>query len=257
MTNLNNTNSVLSVLAQATNNDGTRKNGVWPTKGYDMLSDGTINAEITPSGAVINGKAVSTSVLTAKALQPVFEGGETLAQWLSYTSQGFISYQQQRAATGVVPTGKVTAKTVDIDLMTAEELESYYIEQLKPAKPDLLALLTSINNDSINIDIRIDDANSLVSILKGYKQELSATRSLNPEQQATLNIKREAEARFVALYDAGLQSLTRTKAGYSARCSMESLAGVMSILLNDYTVIGQPVYSIADGNMTLSFKDKA
>ena len=257
MTNLNN-NTVLAVLAQATNNDGTRKSGVWTTKGYDMVTDGTINAEIDAQGAVINGKAISTAVLTAKALQPVFEGGETLAQWLAYTSNGFISYQQQRAATGVVPTGgKVASKTVDIDMLTAEELEAYYMEQLKPAKPDLLTLLTNINNDSINIDIRIDDANSLVSILKGYKKELSATRTLSVEQQATLDNKRQAEARFNVLYDVGLQNLTRTKVGYAARCSMESLASVMGILLNDYTVIGQPVYSIADGNMTLSFKDKA
>ena len=254
----NNTNSVLSVLAQATNNDGSRKAGVWPTKGYDMLSDSTINAEINAQGAVINGKEVSTAVLTAKALQPVFEGGETLAQWLAYTSNGFISYQQQRAATGIVPTGsKVTAKTVDIDLLTAEELEAYYMEQLKPAKPDLLAWLTSINNDSISIDARIEGATELLAMLKGYKKELSATRSLSPEQQAIIDNKRQAEARFNVLYDAGLKGLTRTKAGYSASCNMESLAAVMGILLNDYVVIGQPVYSIANSNMLISFKDKA
>lgn len=212
-----NNNTVLNVLAQATNNDGTRKAGVWPTKGYDMLQDGTINAEISAQGAIINGKAISTAVLTAKALQPVFEGGETLAQWLSYTSQGFISYQQQRASTGIVSTGKVASKTVDVDMLTVEELEAYYMEQLKPAKPDLLALLTSINNDSVDINIRIDDANNLVSILQDYRTELSATRSLSPEQQATLDIKREAEARFIALYDAGLQNLSRTKAGYFFR----------------------------------------
>lgn len=258
MTNLNNNTTVVSVLAQATNNDGTRKSGVWPTKGYDMLQDGTINAEISANGAIINGKEVSTAVLTAKALQPVFEGGETLAQWLAYTSQGFISYQQQRAATGIVPTGsKVASKAVDIDMLTAEELEAYYMEQLKPVKPDLLSLLTSINNDSISIDARIEGATELLATLKGYKKELSATRTLSAEQQAILDNKREAEARFNVLYDAGLQNLTRTKAGYSAACTMESLAGVMGILLNDYTVIGQPVYSIANGNMTLSFRDKA
>lgn len=210
MTTQNNT--VLAVLSQATNNDGSRKSGVWPTKGHDMLEQGIINAEIDNQGASINGKHVSTSVLTAKALQPVFEGGETLAQWLAYTASGFVSFQQQRAATGIVPSTAKVTKEVDIDLLSSDELEQYYLSQLKPVKPDLLALLTVINDDSVDITIRIDDANSVVAALKEYKKELSVKRTLSDEQLATLANKRAAEACLVELAQFTYK-IDRTKTG--------------------------------------------
>lgn len=213
MTTSNN-NSVLAVLSQATNNDGTRKTGVWPTKGYDMLQDGTINAEIDAQGATINGKAISTAVLTAKALQPVFEGGETLAQWLAYTSQGFVSFQQQRAASGTVTTTNKAA-VIDESAMLADEREAYYISLARPVSPSIVTMLSTINDSNIDIDTRLATLAEVQTLLKAYKAELKKPIVLTDEQITSLAIQRESERALEELRPYTL-SIVKTKSGIVA-----------------------------------------
>jgi hypothetical protein len=211
MTTSTQNNSVLSVLAQATNNDGSRKAGVWPTKGYNMLESGEINAEIDAQGATINGKHVSTAVLTAKALQPIFEGGETLAQWLAYTSQGFVSFQQQRAATGIVQNTSKTA-TIDESAMLADEREAYYISMAKPQSPAIVNMLSTVNDANADIDARLSILKEVEGMLKAYKAELKKPVVLTDEQLASLALQRESERALEELRPYTL-SITKTKTG--------------------------------------------
>lgn len=248
-------NTVKSVLSQATNADGTRKAGVWPTKGYTMLDDGTINAEINDTGVSINGKHVSTACLSAKALQPVFEGGETLAQWLSYMEGGFVSFQQQRAATGSAPTVKA-GTSIDESLLTADEREAYLLAQLVPASPVLLPLYTTANNAAIDIDDRITAATEALAALKTYKKELSAKRELTQEQKESIALQRVKEARFDTIIEAGGTVTRRTKDIFSCSVSLAIAANVIPLIVSDFLMVGSPSINTTDMTSVILFKDK-
>lgn len=256
---MNTTNkTVLNVLSQPTNADGSRKAGVWPTKGHDMLETGIINVEITDTGASINGKSVTTATLTAKAMQPVFEGGESLAQWLGYMEQGFVTFQQQRAGTGSTPISHAGA-VIDESLMTADEREEYYISLLVPNSPNVVALCSTANNASIDIESRITAATELVTQLKTYKKALSEKHSLSQEQQDSLALQREREARFDTLIEAGAtisKSRSRDTIVYAAKCALADAASVISIIQNDFVMIGSPSINMSDMTSVATFKDK-
>lgn len=255
----NSTNSVLSVLAQATNNDGTRKSGVWPTKGYDMLQDGTISAEIDTQGAIINGKHIPTAVLTAKALQPVFEGGETLAQWLGYTSNGFISFQQQRAASGPVQS-TVKAATIDESAMSADEREAYYISLAKPQSPNIVSMLSTVNDANIDIDTRLSTLAEVQALLKAYKAELKKPVVLTDEQLASLAMQRERETHLTIIHDMGA-TITKAKTKdsnmvYMAKVTIADMANVINAIMSNFELIGSPAVNTKDMTATVTFKDK-
>jgi hypothetical protein len=85
--------SIQAIVAQPTNSDGTLKRSVWTTKLNQLLTDNIINVSINDD-VVINDTSIDVAVITAKALQPVADGTETLDNWLSYLSKGYISPQQ-------------------------------------------------------------------------------------------------------------------------------------------------------------------
>lgn len=255
---MNTNKTVKDVLAQPTNNDGTRKAGVWPTKGYEMLETGVINVEINDNGASINGKVVDTATLTTKALQPVFEGGETLAQWLGYMEHGYISYQQQRTGTGNAPVVHAGA-TIDESLMTADEREEYYLSLLKPVSPNVVVLCSTANNAAIDISDRITAATDLLTELKAYKKALSEKHELTQEQLDSLALQREREARFDGLIAAGA-TISKAKSKdtivYMAKCGLADTATIINIIQADFVLIGTPSINMSDMTSVVSFKDK-
>jgi hypothetical protein len=178
-----------------------------------MLENGEINAEIDTQGATINGKHVSTAVLTAKALQPVFEGGETLAQWLAYTSNGFVSFQQQRASTGTVPSTNKAA-SIDESAMLADEREVYYISLAKPQSPTIVTMLSTVNDANVDIDTRLSTLKEVEALLKEYKAALKKPVVLSEEQLASLSLQRESERAIEELRPYTL-SITKVKNGLS------------------------------------------